>query len=189
MLAGICDFFVTFYFSNRPFLNINDFINDYLNPPLTQIKNKYYEIEKELLDQSIEKLNNLDNFSSIIENDLDLESKISKINECIKDFKSDISEIIDFLFEDVDQYYCQVAFFKIIEGQEHLDKNNKIKLCNSSLFFLKNETFRRLKEKDNELNFNISKYLCIYFTISGFLCIYLRRKVVLGMVYVVIFRI
>ena len=149
----------TFYFSNRPFLNINDFINDYLNPPLTQIKNKYNEIEKELLDQSIEKLNNLDNFSSIIENDLDLESKISKINECIKDFKSDISEIIDFLFEDVDQYYCQVAFFKIIEGQEHLDKNNKIKLCNASLFFMKNETFRRLKEKDNKKNFNISKYL------------------------------
>ena len=68
-----------FYFSNIPFLNINDFINDYLNPPLTQIKNQYNKIEKELLDQSIEKLNNLEDFSSIIENDLNLESKISKI--------------------------------------------------------------------------------------------------------------
>ena len=32
-------------------------------------------------------------------------------------------------------------------------------LCNASLFFLNNETFRRLKEKDNKVNFNISKYL------------------------------
>ena len=148
-----------FYFSNRPFLNINDFINDYLNPPLTQIKNKYNEIEKELLDQSIEKLNNLEDFSSIIENDLNLESKISKLTEYIETIKSNISEIIDLLFKDVDQYYCELAYFKVIEGQKYLDKNNKIKLCNASLFFLNNETFRRLKEKDNKVNYNISKYL------------------------------
>ena len=148
-----------FNFSNRPFLNINDFINDYLNPPLTQIKNKYNEIEKELLNQSIEKLNNLDDFSSIIENDLNLESTISKLNEDIKTFKSDVSRIVDLLFEEVDKYYCEVAYFQVIEGQEHLDRNNKIKLCNASLFFLNNETFRRLKEKDNKENFNISKYM------------------------------
>ena len=148
----------TFYFSKRSFANINDFINEYLNPPLTQIKNQYNKIEKELLDQSIEKLNNLDNFSSIIENDLNLESKISKLNEYIETIKSNISEILDFLFEDVDQYYCQVAYFKVIEGQEYIDKNSQINLCNTSLFFLNNETFRRLKEKDNKVNFNISKY-------------------------------
>ena len=148
-----------FYFSNIPFLNINDFINDYLNPPLTQIKNQYNKIEKELLDQSIEKLNNLEDFSSIIENDLNLESKISKLTEYIETIKSNISEILDFLFEDIDQYYCKIAYFKVIEGQKYIDKNNKIMLCNASLFFLNNETFRRLKEKDNKVNFNISKYL------------------------------
>jgi hypothetical protein len=112
-----------------------------------------------LLDQSIEKLNNLEDFSSIIENDLDLESKISKLTEYIEIIKSNITEVLDFLFKDVDQYYCEVAYFKVIEGQKYLDKNNKIKLCNSSLFFLNNETFRRLKEKDNKVNFNVSKYL------------------------------
>jgi len=148
-----------FYFSNRPFLNIKDFINDYLNPPLTKIKNKYNEIETELVDQSIEKLNNLDDFSSIIENDLNLESKISKLTQYIETIKANISEILDFLFKDIDQYYCKVAYFKVIEGQEYIDKNNKINLCNASLFFMNNETFRRLKEKDNNVNFNISKYL------------------------------
>ena len=148
----------TFYFSNRAFENINYFINDYLNPPLIQIKNQYNKIEKELLDQSIEKLNNLDDFSSIIENDLNLESKISKLTEYIEKIKTNISEILDFLFEEVDQYYCKVAYFKVIEGQEYIDKNNQINLCNTSLFFMNNETFRRLKEKDNKVNFNISKY-------------------------------
>jgi len=147
-----------FYFSNQPLLNINDFVNYHLKPPLTEIKNKYNVIEKELLDKSIEKLNNLDDFSSIIQNDLNLESKIINIGENIEIIKSNISEIIDFLFEEIDQYYCNLAYFKVIEGEEYLGKNNKINLCNASLYFLNHKTFRRLKEKDNKVNYNINKY-------------------------------
>ena len=145
-----------FSFSNEPLLITNDFSNENLKPPLMKIKSKYNEIEQELLTIAVEKINNLEDFSSIVNNSLDLDNKITNISENTEKIKSLISEYFNFIIEDVDQYYCKLAYLTIIDNQEFLQKPENFTFCNASRSFFKNETLRRLYETENSSN--ISKY-------------------------------
>ena len=145
-----------FSFSEKPFLITNDFSDENLKPPLLTIKNKYSEIEKELLQQIFEKLNEINSFSSIIKNNLNLDTKINYINNFIEKIKSFMFDYYSYFINDIDQYYCKLAYFTIIDEQDYVNQPHNFSYCNISLELNKN--LRELNENDDNDDINISKY-------------------------------
>ena len=144
-----------FSFSNKPFLIINDFSDENLEPPLLTIKDKYSEIENELLQQIIEKLKDINDFSNLIKDNLNLDSKIKYINNFIQNIKNYIFEYYSYFINDVDQYYCKLAYFTIIDEQYYVNHQYNFSYCNINLNLKKQ--LRELSENDNE-EIDLSKY-------------------------------
>ena len=142
-----------FSFSDNPFLMINEFSDKYLEPTLLTIKNEYNKIEKELMQEVIEKLNNINDFSSMIKENLDLDSKVLYINNFIEQIKSFIFDYYSYFINDIDQYYCKLAYFTIIDEQDYVNQPYNFSFCNINLNLSQN--LRELNENDE---INISKY-------------------------------
>ena len=128
-----------FSVSDKPFLLIDDFIHNYLEPPLIEIKNKYNLIEKELLNQITEKLNKFPDYSLIVKDNLDLDSKISNITENIDIFKNYLSEIFIYFMNDINGYFSKLSYLTIINGTSYLESPCNLSICsiNSTLIISK----------------------------------------------------
>ena len=155
-----------FLVSEKPFIIINDFIYNDLKPPLIEIKNQYNLIEVELLRKITEELNKFPDYSLVVQNNLDLDSKISNITENMDTFKGFLSEYFSFFMIDINDYFNQLAHLTIINGTGYLQSSCNLPICmvNSSLNdifdnYTNNTNYnnftRRLSENNN---INISKY-------------------------------
>ena len=151
-----------FSVSDKPFLLIDDFIHKYLGPPLIEIKNKYSLIEIELLNQITEKLNKFPDYSLIVKDNLNLDSKISNITEDIDIFKTYLSEYFIYFMNDINGYFNKLSYLTIINGTNYLEVPCNLSIClmNSTLNDINiNETNNNFTRRLNEnKNINISKY-------------------------------
>ena len=118
-----------FIVSDKPFLFISNFIHNYLEPPLIQIKEKYNLIEVEILNLVNEKLNKFPDYSLNVKNNLDLDNKISNITETINIFKNYLSDYFIYFMKDISEYFNQLAYFTIINGSNYLESQCNLSIC------------------------------------------------------------
>ena len=141
-----------FLVSDKPFLIINDFIYNYLEPPLIKIKNQYNLIEVELLKKITEELDKFPDYSLNVQNNLDLDSKISNISENMGIYKEYLLEYFGFFMKDINEYFNKLAYLTIINGTGYLKSSCNLDICsiNSSL----NEMFDNYTNNTNYTNYN-----------------------------------
>lgn len=120
-----------FNVSNKPFLIINEFIHNDLEPPLIEIRDKYNLIEEELLEKIINILDSFPDYFLIVKNNLNVESKVSNISKGIDIFKSYLYQYFNDFNENIDEYYNKLAYLTIINGSNYLEEP-----CNDSICFL-----------------------------------------------------
>ena len=152
-----------FIVSEKPFQIISVFIEDYLEPPLIEIKNQYNSIEIELLNKISDILGNFPDYSEIVKNNLNLESKVANISENRDILKNYLSEYFIYFMNEINKYFNELAYLTIINESYYMESKCNLSMChlNSTLEQELNNseilgnTERRLEENEK---INISKY-------------------------------
>ena len=146
-----------FIVSEKPFLIINQFINDNLEPPLIEIKDKYNQIEEELLNKIINILDSFPDYFQVVKNNLNIESKISNIAEGVGGFKSYLYKYFNDFNENIDEYYNKLAYLTIINGSNYLEEPCNLSICFLISSFAKNN--KRILNENQTNNIDINNYL------------------------------
>ena len=105
-----------FKISNSPFEIINNFISNILEPPLLEIKNRYDIIEKTILDEMADSINNFPDYITILEGMLQINNifnYIESIYDIIKDLLINYGNEFDI---DSTSYINKLIHFTYING-------------------------------------------------------------------------
>ena len=141
-----------FKISDMPFILLNNFIKENLEPPLLLIKNKYNTIEETLLNEIIKIINGFPDYFLIIKNKLNLES----IDEKIKLISNEIGKIFieykDILFEDINSYINKLVHYSYIKGLNTFNGP-----CNDSFCLIDFNKINKTKLRRNDENYKNKK--------------------------------
>ena len=135
-----------FKISNSSFEIINNFINNILEPPLLEIKNRYDIIEKTILDEMADSINNFPDYITILEGMLQINNifnYIESIYNIIKDLLINYGNEFDI---DSTSYINKLIHFTYINGLYTYNEPCIYSFCSINTEY--NKTNRNL-EKNN----------------------------------------
>ena len=138
-----------FKVSDNPFIQIYDFINITLEPPLTLIKDKYNEIEELLLATIYNITQNFPDYYSIIKEKLQLESIYENLTGFYDILFPIFKEYEEILGTNFNSYINKLIHYTYINGLHTYDKPCNYSFC---LFNMDKNNNTRRNEEINETN-------------------------------------
>ena len=94
----------------------DDFFINILGPPLTEIKEKYNIIEKDLLNQIIELFKEFPDFYTIIKNNINITDKFEILGDIFNEIRNNLTAYGDELNEDFDSVFNKIIHYAYING-------------------------------------------------------------------------
>ena len=141
--------------SDAPFNKLFFFINNYLEPPLTLIRNNYNNFEQKLLDKINNITNTFPDYYLIIKNELKLGNLYEPFLDYFDVVKNEFLEYEDFLTKDFDTYLNKLIHFVFIDGLFAFDKPCKYSFCKIDFNSSDKNERRRVENKKQNRNINI----------------------------------
>ena len=135
-----------FIVGESPYILLNIFINETLQPPLTLILNKYNEIENDLLNQIESIAKNFPDCVTDVKNNL-IGNKFDRINESTNSINETILDYENYYLEDIESYINKLIPFIYIDGLKTMGSSCKKFDC-----IIKKNSLRNLKENSLLLN-------------------------------------
>ena len=150
--------FFKFNIDEEPFYLINNFTEYDLRPPLYLIKEFYNSIEELLINKIMNIVDNFPNYSSIIEEELDIDSKLEQLNDNYNNINRSLFEYKDILNKDFDKYFIQLVIYSFINGLKTYENECNDSFCkqfdlNNNQSFIKNDS------TNNNNNTNYNEYI------------------------------
>ena len=107
----------------------NGFFINILGPPLTEIKEKYNIIEKDLLNQIIELIKEIPDFYTIIKNNINITDKFEILGDIFNEIRNNLTAYGDELNEDFDSVFNKIIHYAYINGLDIYDKSCENSFC------------------------------------------------------------
>ena len=138
-----------FEVSENPFITFDNFTFLYLIPPLNKIKKQYNQIGNELLEMSINIIDNFDNIYEFIKIKLDKENKIMNIEKCFNETNNLLDDILNILIKDIYDIKDKLFEYTYKNGlnrKDHIKRSLNIK------------SKKKIKSKDNTHIINDNRF-------------------------------
>ena len=107
----------------------DDFFINILGPLLTEIKEKYNIIEKDLLNQIIELFKEFPDFYTIIKNNINITDKFEILGDIFNEIRNNLTAYGDELNEDFDSVFNKIIHYAYINGLDIYDKSCENSFC------------------------------------------------------------
>ena len=139
---------------NKTFELLLDFIHNELEPPLLLIKNKYNQIEENLLSEILKIIDTFPNYYLIVKNKLNLGTIIKNISSFYDEAKEILLKYTDDLYTDLSSYTFKLIHYTFISGLYSYDKECNDPIC--LINFNKINNYNKINRKQRRLSSKIN---------------------------------
>ena len=155
-----------FKVSYIPFGLLDNFINNVLAPPISEIKIQYNSIEEKILEKVLNIVKSFPDFYEIIKEKLALYDIFDSINLLAENIQVLLLKYQDDLNDDYDTYINKLIHYTYINGLDTFDEPCNYSFCSINISEIKNRINisekennekRNLEERNNKIKKNIYK--------------------------------